>query len=105
MSGLTGVPYILVLERTDAPGENLTAWPILSEPAEIPVEIPLFDIQMAPSDGSASSDEENPESDTNAPTPTAKETSPPENVLPKAFHESLSSTNKPAKPATGPLDR
>ena len=103
MSGLTGVPYILVLERTDAPGENLTAWPVLSEPAEIPVEIPLFDFQMAPSDGSASSEEENPESDTDTPMPPAKETAPPEHVPPSAFLEPQSSTCKPDKPATRTL--
>ena len=40
MSGLSGVPYVLVLERKDAPGANLVAKQAQQPAAEILVEIP-----------------------------------------------------------------
>ena len=40
MSGLSGVPYVLVLERKDVPGANLVAKQVQQPAAEILVEIP-----------------------------------------------------------------
>ena len=40
MSGLSGVPYVLVLERKDVPGANLVAKQAQQLAAEILVEIP-----------------------------------------------------------------
>ena len=40
MSGLRGMPYLLVRERTDAPGEDVSPKEVQQPAEEIPVEIP-----------------------------------------------------------------
>ena len=74
MSGLSGVPYILVLEREDAPQENLTSWPIVSQPVEIQVDIPPSNFEKTRSVGRESADEESSDSNTHGKAPTAKKT-------------------------------
>ena len=79
MSSVTGLPYIVVLERVDAPGANLTPWPSGSKPTE---------------------DSPNP---SNKRQRTGDEPTP-EKVLPKALGETFLSTSKQKIAAKGTLD-